>query len=274
MILLSLFFGADPSSAQIPFYNDDTGVTETKTLHVEVFDEFDGLQSSQYPDVRQNALNVRLNFSPWKGLELDVDVPYLGIYRAPTAPTSRGVGDTNLGAKWSLREALPDSTLPALAVSFYFELPTGDSRQELGSGLTDYWLNFILLKPLSEATRLNANLGVLFAGNTSTGAVGIQTRRGQVYTGGFSLLHDVSPRLTVGSELYGGFSDGVGKAKSQLQVLLGAQYAIRNGLTLCLGVLGGKFGATPQIGGQIGIAIDFPFVRDSPGPQNLRSLGW
>jgi 4-aminobutyrate aminotransferase-like enzyme len=33
---------------------------------------------------------------------------------------------------------------------------------------------------------------------------------------------------------------------------------------LCLGVLGGKYGATPQIGGQIGISIDFPDVRGSP----------
>jgi len=258
MISLSLFFGAGPLHAQMPFYTDDTGVTETKTLHVEVFDEFDGLQSSQYPDIRQNTANVRLNFSPVKGLEVDVDVPYLAIYRAPTSQTSRGVGDTNLGAKWSLREAAPDSTQPSLAVSFYGEFPTGDSRQELGSGLTDYWLNFVLQKPLSEATRINFNLGVLFAGNTSTGAVGIETRRGQVYTGGFSLLHDVSSRLTLGGELYGGISDGAGQDKSQLQALLGAQYAIRDGWTLCLGVLGGKYGATPQIGGQIGIAIDFP----------------
>jgi len=39
---------------------------------------------------------------------------------------------------------------------------------------------------------------------------------------------------------------------------------IRDGLTLCVGVLGGKYGATPQIGGQIGVAIDFPNVFESP----------
>ena len=42
--------------------------------------------------------------------------------------------------------------------------------------------------------------------------------------------------------------------------LAGGQYAIRAGLIL-LGILGGKYGATPQIGGQIGISIDFPEVR-------------
>jgi hypothetical protein len=274
MLLLSMFFRSGPLHAQMPFYTDDPAVTAPKKLHVEVFDEFDGLQSSQFPDLRQNTANFRINFSPLSRLELDLDAPYLAIYRASGSQTSRGGGDTNLGAKWNLREATPDSALPALAVSFYVEFPTGDSRQELGSGLTDYWLNFILQRPLSEATRINVNLGLLFAGNTSTGAVGIQTRRGQVYTGGFALLHDVTPRLTLGGELYGGISDGAGQDKTQLQAMLGAQYAIRDGLTLCLGVLGGKYGATPQIGGQIGIAIDFPDVRGSPGNSDLHARVW
>jgi hypothetical protein len=245
----------------MPFYTDDTSVTPTKTLHAEIFDEYDGLQSSQFPDERQNTANVKLNFSPISGLELDVDVPYLTIQRAPGIESSRGVGDTNLGAKWSLRAAEAATDRASLAVSFYVEFPTGDANQELGSGLTDYWLNFILQKPLSDATRMNFNLGLLFAGNTSTGAVGIQTRRGQVYTGGVSMLHDVTTRLTLGAELYGGISDGAGQDKTQLQALVGAQYAIRDGLTLCLGILGGKYGATPQIGGQIGISVDFPTAR-------------
>src|SRR5260221_6298769 len=269
MLLLSMLFGAGPLHAQMPFYTDDTAVTAPKKLHVEVFDELDGLQSSRRPDVRQNTANLRVNFSPVSRLELDVDAPYLAIYRAPGSQTSRGVGDTNLGAKWNRREATTDSALAEFAVSFYVEFPTGDSRQELGSGLTDYWLNFILQRPLSEVTRINVNLGLLFAGNTSTGAVGIQTRRGQVYTGGFALLHDVTPRLTLGGELYGGISDGAGQDKTQLQALLGAQYAIRDGLTLCLGVLGGKYGATPQIGGEIGTSVDFSRAAGCPGPNAL-----
>ena len=83
----------------------------------------------------------------------------------------------------------------------------------MGSGLTDYWLNFILQKPLSDTTRINLNLGLLFAGNTSTGVVGIQTRRGQVYTGGASLIHDVTPRFSLGGELYGGVSDGASEIR-------------------------------------------------------------
>jgi Putative MetA-pathway of phenol degradation len=261
LLTLVLQLGSTAAQAQMPFYTDDSAVTEMKKFHVEIFDEVDGLQSSQRPDLRQNTTNVKFNFSPFNHVEVDLDVPYLSINRTAGAANSNGVGDTNLGVKWNLREATPDSGLPAFAASFYVEFPTGDVRQGLGSGLTDYWLNVIVQKPVSEATRINANLGLLFAGNSSTGAVGIQTRRGQVYTGGVSLLHDVTPRLTLGAEVYGGISDGAGQDKTQLQTLLGAQFAVREGMTLSFGILGGKYGATPQIGGQIGISIDFPDVR-------------
>jgi hypothetical protein len=40
--------------------------------------------------------------------------------------------------------------------------------------------------------------------------------------------------------------------------MAGGQYAVRNGLTLCFGLLGGKYVASPQIGGQIGFSVDFP----------------
>ncbi len=247
-----------PLHAQMPFYTDDPSVTPTKTLHIEIFDEYDGLQSSQFPAERQNTADFKVQLSPWNGVELDLDFPYLTIQRAAGFDTSQGVGDTNLGAKWSFPPATAHSNDATYAVSFYVEFPTGNVARGLGSGLEDYWLNFALQKPLSDATRINWNLGVLFAGNTSTGAVGIQTRRGQVYTGGMSILHDVTSRLTLGAEVYGGISDGAGQDKTQLQAMFGAEYAIRDGLTLCAGMLGGKYGGTPQIGGQIGIALDFP----------------
>ena len=249
---------AKPAGAQMPFYTDDPTITPIKTIHIELFDEYDGLQSSQFPDKRQNTANFKVNFSPFSHLELDLDLPYLNIQRAAGVNNSGGVGDTNLGAKWSFPTSNAYALNASYATSFYVEFPTGDSANGLGSGLTDYWLNVAMQKPLSEATRINCNLGVLFAGNTSTGAIGIQTRRGQVYTGGISLLHDFNSRLTVGAELYGGVSDGAGRDKTQLQAMLGGEFRIRDGLALSFGVLGGRYGATPSLGGQVGVAVDIP----------------
>jgi hypothetical protein len=193
-----------------------------------------------------------------------VDAPYLAIYRALATPSSIGAGDTNMGVKWEFHKESAGNRLPALGASFYVEVPTGDASQQLGSGLIDYWLNFIVQKSLSDKTRINANAGYLFAGNTSTGVLGITKVRGHVFAGGVSLLHDFTPRLTLGGEVFGGFASNDNLARSQLQGMVGGIYALRSGLAVSFGLLGGKYIATPRIGGQIGFAVDFPDVVRPP----------
>jgi len=267
LLLLCSLWRVMPLHAQLPFYTDDSEVTEPGTLHFEFFNEYDGLQSSQYPNLRQNTVNGKVNYGLPYGLELDVDAPYLSIDRAARMQGSTGVGDTDMGVKWRIRKAATGSSLPALAASLYIEVPTGDVREQLGSGLTDYWLNSIAQEYPTDKTRLTANFGFLFAGNTSTGVIGIQTSHGHVYTGGLSLLHDLSPKLTLGGEVYGGLADTSGLGRDQLQGLVGGQYALTSRLSLAFGLLGGKYEASPQIGGQFGLAIDFPdFLRKSARP--------
>lgn len=261
--LLCLTGSAGPLLAQMPFYTDNPDVTDRGVLHFEFFNEFDGLQSSQFPDLRQNAANFKLNYGLPYRLELDLDAPYLSIYRAPEAQTSSGLGDTDMGVKWNFRKS-PRPLSPALAASLYIEVPTGNTHKQLSSGLTDYWLNFIAQEPLTGKTRLTANFGFLFAGNTSTGVVGIQTTRGHVYTGGLSLVHDFNPRLTLGGEIYGGVADNHGLGKDQLQGLAGGSYTLRDGLSVTFALLGGSHAASPKIGGQFGFAVDFPAVVHSP----------
>ena len=246
--------------AQLPFYTDDPAVTAPGVLHFEFFNEYDGLQSSQFPDLRQNTANFKINYGLKHNLELDVDFPYLAIYRTDGVSSSNGFGDTDLGIKWNFHKAEHGSWVPTFGASLYIEFPTGNSSKGLSSGLTDYWLNFITQKPFTEKTRLNGNFGYLFAGNTSTGAVGIQTTRGHVFTGGVSLLHDFSSRLTLGVEAYGGIADTSGLSRTQLQGLVGGECVIRNGLNFTFGLLGGKYEASPRIGGQIGFSVDFPAI--------------
>jgi len=98
---------------------------------------------------------------------------------------------------------------------------------------------------------------------SATDRGGLQNTRGQVYTGGLSMLHDFNSRITLGAELYGGYAenDTLGKSQlqaMQLQAMVGGQYALRHGLSFCFGLLGGKYVASPQIGGQIGFAMDLP----------------
>jgi hypothetical protein len=249
---------AAPAFAQMPFYTDDTNVTDPQVLHFEFYNEFDGLQSSQYPNRNQNTANFRLNYGLPHGLELDVDAPLLNIQRTAGAKASTGFGDTDLGIKWHILDSGKDSHRPALAASFYLEFPTGDVQQQLGSGLNDYWLNLIAQEPFGDHTKLTGNFGFLFAGNTSTGVIGIQSTRGRVYTAGLSLTHDFTDRLTLGGEAYGGIADNDGLGKDQLQFLAGGSYRLRSGISATFAILGGKYEASPSIGGQAGFAVDFP----------------
>jgi len=259
LLVLWVYCNSGSLLAQQPFFTDDPSVTDRGVWHFEFFDEIDGLQSSQYPNLRQNTANFKLNYGLPYNLELDVDAPYLSISRVAGKQSSSGPGDTDFGVKWNFRPS-PDFKRLALAATFYIEVPTGNVREQLGSGLTDYWLNFIVQEPFTTKTRINANLGFLFAGNTSTGVIGVQTTRGHVVTGGLCLLHDFNPRLTLGAEAYGGIADDSGLGRRQLQGLGGGDYALREGLEFTFGLLGGKYEASPRIGGQIGFTVDLPTV--------------
>jgi Putative MetA-pathway of phenol degradation len=271
LLLLLAWLASGRASAQAPFYTDDTVTTEVGTLHIEAFDEIDGLQSRQYPNLRQDTANLKVNFGLPYGLELDIDAPYLIIDRAAGSPSSRGLGDTDFGIKWNMHTPEKGSRIPAFALSFYTEFPTGNTSKELGSGVADYWLNFMMQEPLAESTRFNVNLGILFAGNTSTGVVGIETKRGHVFTGGLSLMHDLNAKLTLGAEVYGGISDNSGVDRTQLQVMLGAQYGITDLVTVYGGLISGTYTASPKIGGQIGFAVDFPHFFHSRRSSQLSS---
>lgn len=262
-LVVILFWGAlcaASLAAQMPFYTDDTGVTDPHILHFEFFNEYDALQSSQYPNLNQNTANFKLNYGFPHNLELDVDAPWLDIFRSPGQQNSAGGGDTDMGIKWRFHTAGTNSRVPSLAATMYVEFPTGDVRQQLGSGLSDYWLNSIAQEPFTDKTRLTANFGFLFAGNTSTGVIGVQTTRGHVYTGGLSLTHDFTSRLTLGAEEYGGVADTSGLGRDQLQALAGGWYTLRDGFSFTFAVLGGKYEASPRVGGQMGFEVDFPTV--------------
>jgi hypothetical protein len=257
---IAVVLWCSPAHAQQPFYTDDPAVTARGKFHFEFFNEFDALQGALFPNLRQNTANYRLNYGlPWN-LEIDADAPYLGILRSKAAQqrNSFGPGDTNTGIKWNFRQEQDRSPIPAMAVTFYIEFPTGDNKRQLGSGLRDYWLNGIAQKYISDVTRVTVNAGLLFAGNTSTGLLGIQTAHGRVFTASTSVIRRFTRRLELGGEIYTGVTGNLDIARSQLQGLIGGKYELRKGLSLDFGVLGGKYVASPRLGGQLGFSVDLP----------------
>ncbi len=246
------------ANSQQPFYTDDADVTPRRHFHFEFSNQFDRLQRSSFPALKQNTADFELDYGIAKGLEIGIEAPWLTIFNAPgnNPRTPAGIGDTNVSLKYNFLTEREGSRLPAMAIALNVELPTGDPKNQLGSGLADFYTNGILQKSLSGKTKLRLNGGILFSGNTTTGVIGIKTR-GTVLTGGASVVHEFTDKLMLGVEVTGAETKNFDLGKGQLQTLVGGNYAFRRNMTFDFGVVAGKYSASPRAGVQLGISIDF-----------------
>jgi hypothetical protein len=243
--------------AQQPFVTDNADVTPKGKFHFEFSNEFDLLQPSAFPARRQNTADFELDYGLLDDLEVGVESPLITIVNARgTLSTATGFGDTNLSVKYNFLKEREGRARPALAVSLNVELPTGDTARSLGSGLVDVNVNGILQKSLTTKTKLRANGGIVFAGNTTTGVVGIKTR-GRVFTCAASLVRQFTPKLDLGAEVFGALTSNFDLGRGQLQFQAGGNYAARDNFSFDFGVTAGRFAASPRLGIQLGLSYDF-----------------
>jgi hypothetical protein len=258
-VLLSLLLlTVSGARAQQPFFTDDTDTTPKGKFHFEFSNEFDFLQRSSLPNVRQNTADFELDYGLLDGVEIGIESPLLSIINARGTVPNRasGFGDTNVSLKYNFHRERENSKLPAMAVALNLELPTGDTKRQLGSGLADFYVNGILQKSVSQRTKLRLNGGVLFSGNETTGAVGIKTR-GTVFTAGGSLVKQFAPKLQLGIELTSALQTNFQLGKGQLQTLCGGNYQFKERVSFDFGVVAGKYAASPRVGVQLGVSVDF-----------------
>ncbi|HEV7858051.1 MAG TPA: hypothetical protein VGO91_05430 [Pyrinomonadaceae bacterium] len=258
MPLAFLCLTAMAARAQQPFTTDNSDVTDRNKYHFQFGNEYDILQRSSYPALRQNTSVFELDYGLLNGVEVGVDGPIIAISNSHVVNprTLAGIGDLDFHVKYNFHRERESSRWPAMTVSFSTEFPTGSTSKQLGSGLQDYFINGILQKSLTPQTKLRLNGGVLFAGNATTGVIGIKTR-GRVYLGSVSLVKQFTERLDLGAEMTGGLTGNLQLGKGQLQGLVGGNYALRKNLTLDFGLVAGRFSASPRAGIQLGLSLDF-----------------
>jgi hypothetical protein len=258
LVAIAIVFCAASAGAQQPFITDDSDTTPKHHFHFEFSDELDVLQRLSLPNTKQNTADFELDFGVRDNLEIGIEVPLLSIYHARVARNlnAAGPGDTNLSLKYNFLKETEHSRRPAFAVALNLELPTGDKKRQLGSGLVDFYMNGIMQKSLSTKTKLRLNGGILFSGNETTGVEGIKTR-GTIFTGGGSLVKEFNRRWQLGVEVTGAIARNFQLARGQLQGQVGGNYQFRKNMSLDFGLIVGKYVASPRLGGQIGISIDF-----------------
>lgn len=256
--LLLLVFGAATVHAQQPFVTDDADVTPKGKFHFEFSNEFDLLQKSAFPNLKQNTADFEVDYGLFERVELGVAAPLLTIFNAAgTSPkTVTGIGDMNVSVKYNFLSERENSRLPAMTIAVNFELPTGDTDRQLGSGLADFYINGILQKSVGKKTKLRLNGGILFSGNETTGVIGLKSR-GTVFTAGGSLVKQFTPKLQLGMELTGAMTKQFELGKGHLQTLLGGNYQFKSNASFDFGIVAGKYAASPRAGVQLGISVDF-----------------
>ena len=250
---------ATPVYAQLPFVTDDADTTAKGKFHFEFSTEYDFLQRSSFPGIRQTTALFSLSYGVTDRIEVGTTVPFIRIEndRSSSLGNASGIGDTQFGVKVNLLQEQEGSKLPATSVVFYVDAPTGSTRKQIGSGLTDYWLYGVLQKSFTKRTTGRLNAGILFAGDGSSGLIGIHTSRGHVFTGSGSLVRRFTPRLKLGAELFGAVTNNFDLSRGQLVGQIGGGYALTQKLEFTFAMLAGRFAASPRGGAQVGIAYDF-----------------
>ncbi len=144
LCLLGLF--AATAQAQQPFTTDDANVTPKGKFHLQIGNEYDILQRSAFPALRQNTASLEINYGLVKNVEIGFTAPLLGISssRIATPRSALGIGDSTLNVKYNFYKEKKGSRLPSMAISAEIQFPTGNTDKDLGSGLTDYFVNGIL----------------------------------------------------------------------------------------------------------------------------------
>jgi hypothetical protein len=260
VVLLAAVFCCSISTAhaQQPFATDDADVTPKGKFHFEFSNEFDFLQRSLFPNVRQNTADFELDYGLINNVEIGIEAPLITLIneRAAGMPNATGIGDMNLSLKYNFLQEREGSRRPAMAIAFNLEMPTGNTSRQLGSGLADFYLNGVLQKSVTSKTKLRLNGGLLFSGNQTTGVIGIKSR-GLVMTGGGSLVKQFTSKLNFGAEVTSAVTRNLDLSKGQLQVLVGGNYVINSKMTFDFGFVTGRYAASPRLGVQIGLSVDF-----------------
>jgi len=248
------FVPASAALAQQPFRVDDAEVAPHKQWQLETNLEWDKLRASAAPYRWQAVADAEVDFGVAPRLQVSAVVPFMALARSDRfgRHTDIGLSDVSFGAKYRLTKNPTAAT--SYAVSLDVELPTGSHRRGLGSSLTDVSTNVVWQHHLNSRWTLRGNAGVVFAGNTQTGLLGLR-ERGTMVTSGASVTTTPSPRLLLGAEVSGIWSGKESIGDSYVQWQLGGNVLLRQGLTLDLGLLGGHSDASPVVGVQIGCTL-------------------
>src|SRR5687767_2594661 len=102
LTLVVLVLAAATTQAQQPLVTVDADTTPKGKFHFEFSHEFDLLQKSALPNLKQNTADFELDYGLFEQVEIGLAAPLLTVFNAAgTSPkTVMGIGDMNLSVKY------------------------------------------------------------------------------------------------------------------------------------------------------------------------------
>lgn len=175
---------------------------------------------------RENVLLFVPIYGLTERIELSVEVPYL--FHNPVEDDSvKGIGDISLVGKFLLLEE--KDLRPAFALKGVVKTKSGDERQGLGSGDTDYSIVAVASKGLGAFT-LHAMLGHNFVGNN-----GNENIR-NIYLYGIAADYALTDKFHFVAEIVGNKNPDRRITENPASSLLGITYKVSDKVTLDGGV--------------------------------------
>lgn len=184
---------APASLAGPPFQTDDPEPVELHHYEVYIASEY----THDRDGVSYTGPHVEVNYGVAPDTQLHVVAPYVWA-RPDRGQNERGYGDTELGVKYRFIHEGPKR--PQVGVFPLVELPTGNKDKGLGNGRAQFYLPVWLQKSWGSWTTYG---GTGYWVNPGDG------NRDWWFTG-WLVQRDLSPRLTLGGEVFHRTPDVVG----------------------------------------------------------------
>ena len=168
-----------------PFITDDPEPVEYK--HWEIY--FASIDSNLAGSWLGTAPHLEVNYGAIPNLQLHIIAP-MAFSGGPGMPTTYGLGDTELGAKYRFVQETPHQ--PMVGIFPLVELPTGAASRLLGTGSASFYLPVWLQKSVGSWTAYGGG------GYWHVPAVGFS----DYWFSGLTLQCQTTKKLMIGGELF------------------------------------------------------------------------
>ena len=248
LLLISHFVIVKSAFAGIE--NRPLNTSEAKILEKGKFSVASGAEFLRQPDYNKE-LNWSTDFECgiYDNLELDVEIPYRYInFKDNEKKESNGLGD--IGVWLGFNPIKETDICPVISAALSIKTQSGNWKNELGTGGTDYQILLLLSKTFGSVSAL-VNLGYSVVGDSP------EKSYRDTFSYNFALKYAIVKNWTIVGEIYGQTNSDKDAARDPWDMLGGFIYDVTDRIAIDFGIGTGLTSASPDLRMTAGITYNF-----------------